>query len=97
MMNSFDFAQMAQSPLLEAANFEGPLNLAPTTQPATLPLTTSQESNPYSSIGLPGFPVEAIIVGLIRFLVHSVERSKRQSRTRRLERLHGSVHAPIRD
>jgi len=63
MMNSFDFGQFPLQPLIEPANFVGPANPSATTQPMTSSLT-NQVTNPYWGIGLPGFPVEAIIVGL---------------------------------
>jgi phospholipase C len=63
MMNSFDFGQSSLQPLVEPANFVGPANSS-TTQLMTSSLTTNQVSSPYWGIGLPGFPVEAIIVGL---------------------------------
>ncbi len=58
MMNSFDFNQSPQQPLVEAANFVGPLTTA---QQVTV---SSQEGNPYWGVGLPGFPVESIVAGL---------------------------------
>jgi phospholipase C len=68
MMNSFDFNQTPQPPLLEPANFIGPANSvgSSTVGSLTLQLETSslnQESNPYWSIGLSGFPIESIILG----------------------------------
>jgi phospholipase C len=64
MMNSFDFDQSPLQPLIEPANFVGPANPSATTQLMTSSLTTNQVSSPYWGIGLPGFPVEAMIVGL---------------------------------
>jgi len=63
MMNSFDFNQLPQQPLIEPANFVGPASQLSTTQQVSASLA-SQEGNPYWSIGLPGFPVESIIAGI---------------------------------
>jgi len=80
MMNSFDFDQSPLQPLIEPANFVGPANPSTTTQLMTSSLTTNQVSNPYWGIGLPGFPVEAIIVGaFIRIVLHFDEASERQN------------------
>jgi len=81
MMNSFDFSQVPQQPLIEPANFIGPVNLSTTTPLTTMSLaTTAQESNPYWGIGLPGFPVEAIILGLsFGFLLLLLKRRKAQT------------------
>ncbi|MGD0422393.1 MAG: hypothetical protein ABSA92_02915 [Candidatus Bathyarchaeia archaeon] len=62
MMNSFEFSQPPQQPLIEPANFVGPLTTMMTTQVTAF--SSSQEGNPYWSIGLPSFPVESIIAGL---------------------------------
>jgi len=64
MMNSFDFGQTPQPPLLEAANFIGPANPVGSSTVQLETSTLNQEANPYWSIGLPGFPVESIILGL---------------------------------
>jgi len=67
MMNSFDFNQTPQQPLIESANFVGPATQSstPTSLLQQVSYTiSSQEGNPYWGIGLPGFPVEAIIAGI---------------------------------
>ena len=58
LMNSFDFSL----PWIEPTTFVGHANF--TTQVVTTTLT-SQEGNPYWNIGLPSFPVESIIAGLV--------------------------------
>lgn len=77
MMNSFDFSQPPQQPLIEPATFVGPANS--TTQEVTTTLT-NQEGNPYWGIGLPGFPVESIIAG-ISFGLLLVLAKRRRART----------------
>ncbi len=83
MMNSFDFNQSPQPPLIEPANFVGPASTLTTqvtqqiTQQVTAAVSSSQEGNPYWSIGLPSFPVESIIAGLsFGFLLIFVRRRR---------------------
>ena len=80
MMNSFDFNQSPQQPLIEPANFVGPANPQTQTQQLTQLVTgtlSSQESNPYWGIGLPSFPLESIIAGLSIGLVLILLRRRR--------------------
>ena len=63
MMNSFDFNQTPQQPLIEPASFVGPASQSSTTLQVSSSLP-SQAGNPYWGVGLPGFPVEAIIAGI---------------------------------
>ena len=80
MMNSFDFNQSPQQPLIEPANFVGPANPQTQTQQLTQLVTgtlSSQESNPYWGIGLPSFPLESIIAGLSIGLVIILLRRRR--------------------
>ena len=83
MMNSFDFNQSPQPPLIEPANFVGPASTLTTqvtqqiTQQVTGAVSSSQEGNPYWGIGLPSFPVESIIAGLsFGFLLVFVRRRR---------------------
>jgi phospholipase C len=77
MMNSFDFSQPPQQPLMEPATFIGPANS--TTQVVTTTLT-NQEGNPYWSIGLPGFPVESILAGISFGLLLVLVKRRKTSR-----------------
>ena len=65
MMNSFDFNQTPQPPLIEPANFIGPTNPVTLSTMQSDTLSSNQETNPYWSIGLPGFTAESIILGLL--------------------------------
>jgi phospholipase C len=65
MMNSFNFTQQPQPPLVEPTNFLGPAQVTSTSSTRVSASTqTTTSSTTELSQPIPGFPVEALMIGV---------------------------------